>query len=153
MGEVNSDFNVAVHALVYLDHSQRMLSSDELAENICTNAARVRKVMAPLRQAGLVETREGHSGGYRMSTPPKSVSLSDIADALQVRFVESTWRSGDVDRECLVASGMGDVMDTIYSELDTACRGKLAKVTVADVEDTIFNVPAERTTDERGGIR
>ena len=31
---MNSDFNVAVHALVYMEHKAVTLSSDELAENI-----------------------------------------------------------------------------------------------------------------------
>ena len=41
-------FTIAVHALVYLNHRQATLSSEELSENICTNPARVRKVMAML---------------------------------------------------------------------------------------------------------
>ena len=43
---MNSDFCVAVHGMVYLYHKKCQLSSDELADNICTNPARVRKVMA-----------------------------------------------------------------------------------------------------------
>ena len=44
--ELNSDFCVAVHGLVYLKHKNDMVPSEELAKNICTNPARVRKVMA-----------------------------------------------------------------------------------------------------------
>ena len=47
---MNSDFIVAVHALVYLNHKADIVSSEALAKNICTNAARVRKVMAPLKR-------------------------------------------------------------------------------------------------------
>ena len=57
---MNSDFIVAVHALVYLNHKADIVSSEALAKNICTNAARVRKVMAPLKRAGFVTTREGN---------------------------------------------------------------------------------------------
>ena len=62
---MKSDFSVAVHALVYLSVKGCTLSSDALADNICTNAARVRKVMARLKKAGLVGAREG-------SLPPGS---------------------------------------------------------------------------------
>ena len=34
---MDSSFNLAVHALVCLSHSGRSLSSEALAENICTN--------------------------------------------------------------------------------------------------------------------
>ena len=37
---MTSDYCVAVHALVYLNHKAKVLSSEELAENICTNPAR-----------------------------------------------------------------------------------------------------------------
>ena len=54
---MNGLFCVAVHALIYLDKRGCLLSSEELAANICTNPARVRKVMAKLKKAGLVTTR------------------------------------------------------------------------------------------------
>ena len=56
---MDSSFNLAVHALVCLSHSGRSLSSEALAENICTNPTRVRRVQAVLKKAGIVETREG----------------------------------------------------------------------------------------------
>ena len=54
---MNGDYSLAVHALVYLDHRNTHLPSQILAENICTNAARVRKVMRPLAAAGLAATK------------------------------------------------------------------------------------------------
>ena len=48
---MNSEFAICVHALVYLDHKAACLSSEELAENICTNAARIRKVLGKLKKA------------------------------------------------------------------------------------------------------
>ena len=99
-------FSIGVHALVYLNHKQRSLTSEALAENICTNPARVRKVMAKLKKAGFVETREGAAGGYLFRGDAKELSLDQVAAALEVRFVDVAWRSGDMDMECLVASGM-----------------------------------------------
>ena len=54
---MDSSFNLAVHALVCLSHSGRSLSSEALSENICTNPTRVRRVLAGLKKAGMVETR------------------------------------------------------------------------------------------------
>ena len=67
---MDSSFNLAVHALVCLSHSGRSLSSEALAENICTNPTRVRRVLAGLKKAGMVETREGLDGGYRLTADP-----------------------------------------------------------------------------------
>ena len=56
---MTSEFSVAVHALVFLNHKGGYLPSELLADNICTNPARVRKIMAQLKKAGLPETRHG----------------------------------------------------------------------------------------------
>ena len=61
---MNSDFSLAVHALVLLHRKGGVQSSEALAQNICTNPVRVRRVLAKLKRAGWVATREGSEGGY-----------------------------------------------------------------------------------------
>ncbi|MDO5602024.1 MAG: Rrf2 family transcriptional regulator [Oscillospiraceae bacterium] len=135
---MNSEFGVAVHALVYLNHKGALVSSEALAGNICTNPARVRKIMAKLKKAGLVFTREGLEGGYSFQKEPQCVTLYDVAQALDCRFVASSWRSGNTDLPCLIASGMAGVLDGIYEELDKGCKETLAKITIADIDGRIF---------------
>ena len=135
---MNSDFIVAVHALVYLNHKADIISSEALAENICTNAARVRKVMAPLKRAGFVTTREGNVGGYRFAGDAEALNLRIVAEALDIRFVQSGWHSGDMDMECLVASGMAGIMDDIFADLDGRCRERLGQISIADIDRRIF---------------
>lgn len=136
---MNSDFCVAVHGLVYLNHKARVLSSEELADNICTNPVRVRKVMAKLKKAGLVETREGIEGGYRFSMDPLGVTLAQVADAMDVRFVSTNWSSGSLDKPCLVSSGMAGIMDDIFHQLDDGCKQQLTNITIADIDRRIFH--------------
>jgi DNA-binding IscR family transcriptional regulator len=136
---MNGEFCVAVHALVYLHHCDRVLSSEELAKNICTNPARVRKVMSCLKKAGLLASREGGGkGGYRFTGDPAEVTLLTVADALQTRCVEVRWHSGSMDMDCLVASGMGGLMDELADDLDVRCRKRLQEITLADLEQKLF---------------
>lgn len=135
---MTSDFCVAVHALVYLNHKAKVLSSEELAVNICTNPARVRKVMAKLKKAGLLKTREGSEGGYLFTADPKEVSLAAIADVLEIRFVDTSWKSGDTDMKCLVASGMAGLMDEVFDDLNEQCRQRLKDVTIDTLDQKIF---------------
>jgi Rrf2 family protein len=135
---MNSDFNVAVHALVYLDHKACTLSSDALAENICTNPARVRKVMAKLKRAGLVASAEGAEGGYRLACKADRIMLDQVATAVGGQFVSTAWSSGDVSKECLVSSGMGAIMEDIYRDLDAQCRQRLAQRSIGDIGRKIF---------------
>lgn len=135
---MTSEFAVAVHALVFLNHKQTTVSSELLAQNICTNAARVRKVMAVLKRAGLIETKEGLDGGYLFTLPADGVTLCRIADALGARFVCASWHSGKADMPCLVASGMAGILDGIYDDLDALCRERLKKVTIGSIDRRIF---------------
>ena len=135
---MDSSFNLAVHALVCLSHSGRSLSSEALAENICTNSTRVRRVMAGLKKAGMVETREGSDGGYRLCADPATLSLRQVAEAVNARFVDCAWRSGDIDRECAICSGMAGVMDALYRQMNEQCAAYLAQITVADIETQLF---------------
>lgn len=135
---MTSEFNVAVHALVYLNHKGETLSSEELAQNICTNAARVRKVLSKLKKAGLIQTKEGADGGYLFDRDAAAVTLWQIGEALDCCFVSANWHSGDTDLPCLVASGMGGIMDRIYGELDECCKERLSRITIQSIDQEIF---------------
>ena len=132
---MNSDFCVAVHALVYLNRRGCVLSSEELARNICTNPARVRKVLARMKKDGLVETKEGSSGGgYRFAKGAGEVSLAQVARALEVRFVSTSWHSGSQEVKCLVATGMAQVMDALMAAKKKTFEESMARLEEITVE-------------------
>ena len=135
---MTSEFSVAVHALVFLNHKGTTYSSEGLAENICTNPARIRKVMAKLKKAELVETKEGIEGGYHFVMDSKDVTLYMIADALDFTFVSSGWKSGSSEMKCLIASGMGGLMEEVYEDLNQRCLARLKEITIADLDKKIF---------------
>lgn len=136
---MTSEFGIAVHALVYLNHKARTLSSEELAENICTNPARVRKIMALLKRAGLIETKEGAEGGYLFCRKAKEVTLSEVGKALGTAYVSVSWKSGKADMDCYIASGMAGIMDGIYAQLNQLCGKHLEGVTIEDIDGKIFS--------------
>lgn len=135
---MKGEFGVAVHALVYLNHRGERRSSEDIAENVCTNPARIRKVMAELRRRGLIDAREGSEGGFRLAKPAETVTLQEVLSAVGIRLIEPAWRSGDADMDCLIASGMAGVMDEIYGELNRRCAETLAGITIADIDRKIF---------------
>jgi len=135
---MNSDFTVAVHALVCLAHSGKVLSSEELAENICTNPARVRKVTAKLKKAGLLETKEGSEGGCRFAGEAAGTDLARVAAALDVTFVEAAWHSGNREKDCPICAGMAGLMDGLFADLDQLCKQRLSQISIADLDRRLF---------------
>ena len=135
---MTAEFSLAVHALVYLLHKECVVSSQELADNICTSPARVRKVMTKLHKAGLVDAFQGKGSGYQSRPGSAELSLDRVLDALDEEPITMNWRSGAIDRECLISSGMGNVMDGLYADMNEACRRRLANMTVGRINQTIF---------------
>lgn len=135
---MTSEFAVAVHGLAYLNQRKSTTSSEELAANVCTNPARVRKVMAKLKKAGMIATKEGLEGGYHFTKDPSSVNLKQICDALEVTFVSSSWKSGDQNMPCMVSSGMSGVMDEIYEDLNELCRNRMEEITIKDIQEKLI---------------
>jgi Rrf2 family protein len=136
---VTAEFLVASHALVFLAHQGRSCSSEEIAKNVCTNPARVRKVLSKLEKAGLVEAKNGYLGGFSLNKAPAEITLLDALDALDETLVAPRWRSGDVDMDCRIASGMADVMDGVLADVNRSGRATLQAVTVAELERRLAN--------------
>ncbi len=142
---MNGEFCVAVHALIYLHRCGRVVSSEELAKNICTNPARVRKVMSRLRKASFITAREGGgNGGYRFCGDAEEIPLLAVMDALQIRCVQIHWRSGNLDTDCLMASGMSGLMDEIADDLEAHCRKRMKEISLADLERKLFQGREDR---------
>lgn len=135
---MTGEFAIGVHALVFLNHKKCVQSSEAIAKNVCTNPARVRKVLSKLKKQGVVETKEGIDGGYFFSSDSSQVNLAMVADALETAIVAAAWKSGKSDMDCLIASGMAGILDGIYASLDQCCREKLEKISIEDIDRKIF---------------
>ncbi|MEG0157346.1 MAG: Rrf2 family transcriptional regulator [Anaerovoracaceae bacterium] len=141
---MNSDFLVGVHGLVFLYHKKETLSSEVMAQNICTNPARVRKVMTKLKKAGLLVTKEGKNGGYCYSDQLGEITLAQVLTALEEVVVKNSWLSGDVNMQCLVASGMAEVMSKVYADLNLLCMNGLRELQIKEIEETLIQKEQER---------
>ena len=135
---MTSEFAIAVHALVFMNHEGHCLSSEKIAEQVCTNPVTVRKVLAKLKRVGLVETKEGAEGGSCFVKHPAEVTLAQICSAMGEGPVTVSKRTAEQDRNCLLALGMADVMEGIYTDLNVLCLEYLEQTTILDMERRIF---------------
>jgi len=81
----NTQFAVAVHVLTYLAgiSDGRAVSSDELSKSANVNPVYVRRVLGPLRTAGLVRSRPGVGGGWHIVGEATRITLDQIWRPLQ----------------------------------------------------------------------
>jgi Rrf2 family transcriptional repressor of oqxAB len=76
-------FGIAIHALIWLDHTGAVLSSVTIANQVNSHATFLRRVMALLAQNGIVDSREGRDGGYYLIIPADKLTLDKIYIAVK----------------------------------------------------------------------
>jgi Rrf2 family protein len=135
---LNSEFNIAVHSLVFLANlPDHMASSDLLASNVCTNPVRIRRVMNLLKKNGLVRVQKGTGGGYILDCEPEEITLGQIYRITSSGSLVSDWRSGDPNMDCRIASQIGDVMNQIYEGAESSFERFLDQFTIRDILDKL----------------
>src|SRR3990172_5464602 len=75
------------------------LTNHEIAEQEGLSVANVRKLMIILREAGLVQSVRGRSGGYALSEPATNITLGRIMESLAGRMYDPEFcgkHSGEV---------------------------------------------------------
>jgi Rrf2 family protein len=141
----NTQFAVAVHVLTYLAGmgGERPISSDELSESTNVNPVHVRRVLGPLRAAGLVDSRPGVHGGWTLRRDPAGVTLAEV------------WRLVQADDPVLAVHGpsplcpVGQDVQRSLTEVErsvaAAVEAELARTTVRDLVPAV-PLPSRRPT-------
>ena len=79
---MDTKFSVALHILTMISESKETLSSQALAISVGTNASYIRKVIALLKNTGLITSQQGKTG-YQLRKEPKDITLLEIYFATQ----------------------------------------------------------------------
>jgi Rrf2 family protein len=86
-------------------------------------------ILMQLRHAGLVESRRGADGGYRLARPPADVTLADV-----IRAIDGPLAGVSGARpETLDFAGVAAPMRDVWIAVRASLRGVLERVTLADV--------------------
>jgi DNA-binding IscR family transcriptional regulator len=146
----NSRLTTAIHALCWLELATRRgdacLTSERVAASLASNPALVRKVLGPLRDAGLVRAGRGPGAGWALVRPAEVIRLDEIYDALG-EDAPFALHPHEPNQRCQVGFGIRPVLADVYSQADAAVRRSLRRRTVADVLDTLMAdhpLPARR---------
>jgi len=132
-GPTNTQFAVAVHVLTYLSANggERPVSSDELSGSTNTNPVYVRRVLGPLREAGLVHARQGSQGGWTLCRPAEDIALVEVWSLLQGD--EPVLGLHGPNPKCPIGAGIQDALHDLDAAVAAALRAELGRRTIADL--------------------
>jgi Rrf2 family protein len=88
------------------------------------------QLMTTLRQAGLVTSKRGPSGGHALARPPLEITLREAFSVLE--GTTSPWWCVETDEpDCEHANGCG--LRPVWQALQAAAEGVLNRLTLADL--------------------
>ncbi|GAB4234932.1 MAG: Rrf2 family transcriptional regulator [Acidobacteriota bacterium] len=129
---VNTRLSVAIHVLTLLAlRHPEPATSEFIAGSVNTNPVVIRRILARLREAGLVASRPGVKGGWNLARDPEGITLADIYRAV---------RSGDLlavhpspNPQCPVGRSIQGILGAYYRRAERVLEAELERATVTDL--------------------
>lgn len=133
---ISSRCEYGLRAMVFLAGHQtgRPVPLTEIAGHEAIPAAFLERIMARLRDCGLVVTTRGAAGGYRVARDPQSISVADVVTAIEgpLSLVGCLPDSDGCERSESCASRR------VWRRLDEAIGDALGTISLADlVRETV----------------
>jgi Rrf2 family protein len=128
----NHQFAVSIHILTLLSALPgQALTSEQIAESVSTHSVVIRRIMGQLRKQGLVESRSGASGGWKLSRAPGEIHLCSIYDAINRESLLGVHPHPNAD--CPIGAHIRSALGAVFGQAEKAMHDSLSGFTVADV--------------------
>ncbi|WP_219838056.1 Rrf2 family transcriptional regulator [Paenibacillus sp. R14(2021)] len=125
-------FGWGLQALIVLASNANQCSSAEIAEQIQCEPTALRKVLAQLVEAGIIEVRQGRSGGYQLTRAPVRITLFEIYTSLHEE--QPQWdRMLDTTGNHSFGQMVNESFQKIMTDINSQVRLVLGNYTVADL--------------------
>jgi Rrf2 family protein len=134
----NVQFSIAVHIMAGLAYgSARGTTSGDLADSVNTSPSFVRRVLAKLSRAGLVETATGKAGACWLAKEPKKISLLDIyqaVDAPEAIAIHNYKEQKNCPVSCQIKTALVQALGRTQKAMETSLGAISLAEIVSDVK-------------------
>ena len=130
---VNTQFSIAVHIMAGLAYRcDKDTTSGHLAMSVNTSPSFVRRTLAKLSRAGLVETSTGKAGACWLAKKPEQISLLDIYQAVEApkAFAIHTYAA---QKPCIVSCNIKTALENALAKTQKAMERSLDDITLAEI--------------------
>lgn len=127
----------AIHILAYVDimPDGNDISSNDIALSIEANASVVRKLMANLKKAGLLESQVG-AAKPKLARPASEITLLDVFKAVEINH-ELLHVDPRTNMDCPVGANIQQTLNGAYERVQKAAEEEMSKLTIQDMVDNI----------------
>jgi Rrf2 family protein len=130
----NIQFSIAVHIVAGLacGCDKAGVTSGHLAESVNTSASFVRRTLAKLSKAGLVETTTGKAGACWLARDAKNISLLEIYKAVDAPKVFAIHTYAE-QKVCTVSCHIKAALEKALAKTQKAMESSLAEISLAQI--------------------
>jgi Rrf2 family transcriptional regulator, repressor of oqxAB len=131
-------FGLALQALVILAKDNVMTCpSAEIAVYLQSEPTLLRRILSILTKGGILDTREGRDGGYRLRRSPETITLAEVYSVLQVSApliygIKDTAGTGTFGLE------MNALFSELTEEMDRSLLNLLGQYTIGDWVERLY---------------
>lgn len=118
-----------LHILLHMAEKVIPTTSDALAKAMDTNPVVIRRIMAGLRDQGLVQSEKGHGGGWTLSCDVSKVTLRDIYAALGSPSLFAIGNRTE-EPDCLIEQSVNANLDHALRDAEELLLSRLGDITL-----------------------
>lgn len=129
----NTQFSIAVHLMAGLACGcDQGITSEHLAMSINTSPSFVRRTLAKLSKAGLVETTTGKSGCCRLARDARKISLLDVHRAVDAPKAFAIHAYTE-QKDCFVSCHIKAALENALGKTQKAMEASLKRISLAEI--------------------
>lgn len=128
----DSKLSGVLHVLLHMAEIDGPATSESLAGMMQTNPVVIRRILAGLREQGLVRSEKGHGGGWRLARHLETVTLYDIYTALGSPGVLALGHRTEAPG-CLVEQAVNSAMGEAFDAAEALLLTRFREITLASL--------------------
>ena len=129
-----SDISIATHILLALAHAEKrgepnLLNSKKLATTIGSHDVVIRRLIAPMVKAGILNSHSGRGGGVTLAVDPAKLRFDRVFEALESGSVVKLHESPKV-KTCPISCQIAGVIEFVSRTAEVAVKAAFHKLTL-----------------------
>lgn len=135
---MDTKFAVALHILIYISETDKVVSSENLARSVHTNSSHIRKIIRLLKKEGLIDSRQGQAG-FELAINTSELGLDRNYRAVYPEKILLSLHPTS-NLACPVGCRIHDLVSPVFEEAEAAFMEQLAQQTLGDMIQHLYQL-------------
>lgn len=139
--QITSRFTIAVHSIILIAYNQDMkVTSKLIAGSANVNPVIVRGVLSQLKEAGIVNSRQGATG-ITIAKPLSEITFYDVYKAVDSVKDEGLFHFHEnPNPDCPVGRNIHSAMDGRLNQIQTSMENEMKQIRLSDIVGDVQSI-------------